>query len=108
MLLFFILLSPLYPRPINQVFAKNIFDFRYLPYVVANGVFLALLWIFLNRTLRVASASYMTMMSMMTPVILTALALVFLKESIEPIQILGAIFIISSGFVTHYLKIEKQ
>ncbi|MBU1033677.1 DMT family transporter [Patescibacteria group bacterium] len=107
-LLFFILLSPLYPASIQSVFAGNYFDFSFYPYAIGSGVFAALLWIFLNRTLKVATASYMSMMSMMTPVFVTILAITFLKEQVTPAQLFGGILIISAGFITHYMGINKK
>ncbi len=108
LLVFFVLLAPLYPEPIRRVFQVNILEIT-LPFLVAaNGFFLALLFLYLNRTLKVASASYMTMMSMITPVIVTILAVSFLKEEMKWIQIIGAVLIISSGVATHYLQIDEQ
>lgn len=108
LLLAFVLISPIYPEPVRNVFYVNIFEVRFPFLVVANGFFLALLFLYLNKTLKVASASYMTMMSMITPVIVTALAVAVLNEEMNWIQIVGAILIISSGVATHYLQIDKQ
>lgn len=100
--LLFILLSPLYPVAVSEVFQVNYFDFSYFPYVLGSGVFTALLWLYLNRTLQVATASYMTMMSMMTPVFVAILAIWLLGEVIAPAQILGGLLIIFAGIITHY------
>lgn len=107
-LIFFIFLSPLYPVEMRNVFSGNYFDFSFYPYVIGNGVFAALLWIFLNRTLKVATASYMSMMSMMTPIFVTILAITFLKEQLVPTQIFGGMLIISAGVITHFLDINKK
>lgn len=107
-LLFFVILSPLYPTPIKEVFMQNLFVSEHLGYAALNGVFAALLWIYLNRTLKVASASYMTMMSSLTPVLVTLMAIVFLREKLEPIQVLGILIIIGSGTITQLLKIDKD
>ena len=85
----------------------NLWDVRYIGYVVGSGVFTALLWIYLNRTLKVASASYMTMMSMMTSVFVAVLALAFLKETMNMSQIVGAVLTISAGVITHYSGVAK-
>jgi len=106
-LLFFILLTPFYPGPIQKMFMVNLWDVRYIGYVVGSGVFTALLWIYLNRTLKVASASYMTMMSMMTSVFVAVLALAFLKETMNMSQIVGAVLTISAGVITHYSGVAK-
>lgn len=107
-LLGFVALSPLYPQAVRKVFDVNLFNPNYLGYIALSGTLMACSWLFLNRTLKVASASYTTMVSMLTPVILSVLALVFLKETMAPIQVLGALLIILSGVATHYLKVDKH
>jgi drug/metabolite transporter (DMT)-like permease len=79
-----------------------------LPFTVGNGFFLAMTWIYLNNTLEVSSASYMTMMSMITPVIVSLLAMIFLGETLIWIQILGAGLIIMSGVVTYFSGISNE
>jgi drug/metabolite transporter (DMT)-like permease len=79
-----------------------------LPYTIGNGFFLAMTWIYLNNTLEVSSASYMTMMSMITPVIVSLLAMLFLGETMILIQILGAGLIILSGVVTYFSGIADK
>jgi uncharacterized membrane protein len=69
-----------------------------------NGACLALVWVFLNRTLEVASASYMTAMCSLTPVFVAALAIPFFGERLSLIQILGATLIVASSFIVHRLK----
>lgn len=107
-LLIFLLFSPIYPQQIQPVFNVNISNLTFLPYIIGSSLASSLLTIFLNRTLKVSSASYMSMMSMMTPVIVSAMAIILLGESMVLIQLVGAILIILSGIATHYLKIEKQ
>lgn len=107
-MLLFILAAPLYPESISSVFSVPLLDFTYIGYVILSGALTALLWLFLNRTLKVATASYMTMMSMMTPVFVSVLAIVFLGESMFLVQMIGAILIIGSGIATHFLKIGKE
>jgi drug/metabolite transporter (DMT)-like permease len=79
-----------------------------LPFTIGNGFFLAMTWIYLNNTLEVSSASYMTMMSMITPVIVSLLAMIFLGETLIWIQILGAGLIIMSGVVTYFSGISNE
>jgi drug/metabolite transporter (DMT)-like permease len=71
------------------------------PYIIGNGVLLTFTWTYLNNTLKISSASYMTMMSMITPVIVSLLAIIFLSETMVWIQILGAGIIILSAVVTY-------
>jgi drug/metabolite transporter (DMT)-like permease len=107
-LLMFIFLSPLYPVQIRSVFSANYFDFSFYPYVLGSGVLTGLLWIFLNRTLKIATASYMTMMSMMTSVFVAVLAVLLLKEQITFAQVFGGILTIIAGIITHYAGIDKK
>ncbi len=101
-------ISPIFPTATKILFQKNLLDIHLFIYVFFNSLFAVLLWIFLNRTLKIASASYMTMMSSLTPVLVALMAIVFLKESLEPIQWFGVFLIIISGFTTQILKIEKH
>jgi len=105
--LFFLALAPMYPSAVQKVFMVNPFDTKYLIYAIGSGVFTALLWIYLNRTLKIASASYMTMMSMMTSVFVAILALTFLGETMTTAQLGGAVLTILAGVVTHYAGIAK-
>ena len=106
--LFFIFLSPFYPPQIRNVFTADYFNLSFFPYVLGSGIFTALLWIFLNRTLKVATASYMTMMSMMTSVFVALLAVSFLKEQITFPQIAGGLLTIIAGVAIHYSDIDKK
>jgi len=78
-----------------------------VPYALGNGLCLAMTWTYLNRTLRISTASYMTMMSMVTPVIVSLLAMIFLHETLVWIQVVGAGMIISAGVATYFSDIAK-
>lgn len=76
------------------------FTLNAFPYALVSGITLSLAWIFLFRTLQVATASYMTLMSMATPIIVSVLAMLFLGESLVWIQIAGAgLIILSAGTI---------
>lgn len=107
-LLLFVLLSPLYHQSLQPVFNVNIFEMNQTPYVILNAVFLALVWIFANRTLKYATASYTVMMSSVTPILVALLALIFLKETIDRVQLIGILLIIASSFVTHFRKLDRH
>ncbi|MGB2963910.1 MAG: DMT family transporter [Anaerolineales bacterium] len=79
-----------------------------LPHTIGNGVLLVLTWTYLNNTLKITSASYMTMMSMITPVFVSLLAMVFLGETMVWIQIVGAGMIILSGMITYFSGISTD
>jgi len=76
-----------------------------LPYIIIVGTIGAIEIIFLNKTIQVSSASYLTMMSMVVPVITFFLGVVFLQENLNLAQILGAFLIITSGIFVEKLKI---
>lgn len=107
-LLGFILFTPLYSASVKGIFQTNYFDFSLLSYAFFNALFCVLLWIFLNRTLKIASASYMSMMASLTPVLVAFLAIIFLNESLEFIQWVGVSLIAISGIATHLLRIDKH
>lgn len=67
-----------------------------------------LLFIYLNKTLSVASASYMTMMSMLVPVIVAVFAVPFFKESLNLVQIIGAVLIVAGGIATEKMKVAHH
>jgi len=73
-----------------------------LTYALLTGFCLAMAWIFVYRTLKVSTASYLTLMSMLTPVIVSVLAIIFLGESLVWIQLIGAGLIILSGIVIYF------
>lgn len=100
--------SPIYPERVQHSLEGNYFDFSHLPLTALSAIFAVLLWVFLNRTLQIASASYMTMMSAVTPILVAVLALVFLDDSLAPIQWLGAVLIIGSSYVTQLMKVAEH
>lgn len=101
-------LSPFYPDKIRQSFQVNIWQVNQWFYVVLCGILVSVMWMFLNRTLKVATASYMTLMSMATPVFVAIISIGFLGETFLPIQYLGAGLVIISGIASHYLKFDKK
>jgi drug/metabolite transporter (DMT)-like permease len=97
-------ISLFYPRilgNLSNVLKCCTFSTAYIPYAITSGVCLALAWIYLYRTLHMATASYMTLMSMVTPIIVSVLAMVFLDERLIGIQVVGAGIIILSGAATY-------
>ncbi len=82
--------------PLEDILGCCVLPARVFPYAALSGTGLALTWIFLFRTLKVASASYMTLVSMLTPVLVSVLAVVFLGERLEPVQVAGVGMILLS------------
>jgi uncharacterized membrane protein len=85
----------------NRVLSCCAFSWQDIPYGLVSGFCLAMAWIYLYRTLKVASSSYMTLMSMLTPVIVSLLAMVFLGETLLWVQLLGAGMIILGGVMIY-------
>jgi drug/metabolite transporter (DMT)-like permease len=96
---------PITSNNLDQMMACCSISISYLPYALGSGFSLAMAWLFLNRTLKIATASYMTMMSMVTPVIVGLLAFIFLGETLVWVQLIGAMMIILSGVVIYFSDI---
>lgn len=88
----------------TPAFGDEIFDASFTGHAALNGACLVLVWVFLNRTLEVASASYMTAMCSITPVFVAALAIPFFGDRLSLIQILGAMLIVASSFIVQRLR----
>ncbi|MHC1604425.1 MAG: DMT family transporter [Candidatus Methanofastidiosia archaeon] len=89
-------------------FDPGFYIMKYPILVISTGVSLALTQLFLNKTLAVTTVSYMSMMSMITPVLVTIIGLVFLKESVFFLQFVGGILIIVSSVLIHRRDIWKH
>lgn len=94
-------LLPSLPGNFSDVFICCNFRPEFLPYALGSGISLALAWIYLYRTLHIATASYMTLMSMATPLLVSILAMTFLDERLIFVQIIGAGMIILAGVVIY-------
>jgi drug/metabolite transporter (DMT)-like permease len=81
------------------------FSPTHVPYALGSGFFLGMAWIYLYRTLHVATASYMTLMSMATPVIVSVLAIAFLDEKLILVQAIGGGLIILSAVAIYFSDI---
>ena len=93
---------------LNQVLSCCKSPAGVFPYIFGNGILLSFTWTYLNNTLKISSASYMTMMSMVTPVFVSLLAMVFLGERMVGTQIVGAGMIILSGVITYFSGISTD
>ena len=77
-------------------------------YTLLAGIFLALTWIFLSRSLKLGTASYMTMMSTLTPIIVSILAVLLLGEQMTASQIFGSGLILLAGVLIFFSDIAYQ
>lgn len=100
----FWLLSPFYSPALQNTFHVNLFEVRQPFFVVINALFITLDWLFVNRTLKISSASYASIIPSITPIMVTLLAIVFLNERITMIQSIGILLIIASGFIAQCLQ----
>lgn len=87
---------------------QPLLSFNYLLPVIFVGFLQALCLIFLNKTYSVASVSYATMMSMITPVIVAIIAYPLFGERLTLIQSLGALAIVSGGILTQVKKVAHH
>ncbi|OGV91348.1 hypothetical protein A2783_05235 [Microgenomates group bacterium RIFCSPHIGHO2_01_FULL_45_11] len=94
--------------PVAFLVAGSIFSTVLLFPVLLASFFQALLYVYLNKTLAVASASYMTMMSSMVPVIVTIFAMPLFSERLTIVQALGAGLILLGGIATQKTKIAHH
>jgi len=66
---------------------------------------MAMLMILIYKTLRITSVSYLSMMSMVTPIVVTILGVLFLDEHFSVVQAIGGFLIIASGACIHMRNI---
>ncbi len=74
-------------------------------YLLIASVFNTMVAITLSRSLAISSAGYLTMMSMMVPVINSVLGAAFLHESLSLVQVIGGLLIIVSGVAVHQYEV---
>jgi DME family drug/metabolite transporter len=79
---------------------ESVLNITMIDFVILIAFLQAGVYIFLNKVLSVASASYMTMMSMITPVTVAIFAIPLFQESLNLVQWMGAGLIVFSGVMT--------
>ncbi len=84
------------------------FNSELLSLIILSSLFQSIIYIYLNKSLSVASASYTTIMSMAVPVIVLLISVVFLKESFILPQIFGAVLIVGAGIMTQKTKVAHH
>lgn len=100
--------SSFYPPAIRQIFQENIFVIHQPIYVILNGIIVTFVWLFFNRMLKISSASYNVIVSSIAPIMVALLALIFLNESINRIQLIGVFLILAPSFIAQYLKFDRH
>lgn len=77
----------------------------HVPLVIITGILLAMMQLLLYKTLQNTTACYLSMMSMLTPLLVMALGLVVLDEKLHAIQAIGGLIIVCSGIFIHRIEI---
>ena len=85
----------------NPFFSPEFFSFLFL-----NGISIALLMYATNKTIEYSSPSYLSMMSMIVPVIVTVFGVTIFGETIGIYQIVGEVIIIVSGIVLEKRRVK--
>jgi len=83
----------------------NVWEIKEGWIVIITGATTFALGLSINKAVSLSSASYVTMMSMVVPVIVATLGVTFLNESVNSFQVIGGVLIIISGVMTHKLKV---
>ena len=104
--LVFLLLASTFRPAARGMLGETIWETQGSIPIALSGVAIALCWIFLNRTLRVASASYLTMMSMITPAIVAIVGFVLLGETLNPVQMWGGVAIAAGSAIVHFGRVR--
>lgn len=94
--------------PFAFITANSIFSSTHFAPIFLTSLSQTLLFIYLNKTLSVASASYMTMMSMMVPAIVAIVAVPVFRENLNLPQIIGAGLILLSGVAMEKMKVAHH
>lgn len=115
-------LKPLAGLPVITLFAVAIFitmpqsippraswfNLPILGYSILAGILLALTWLYLSRSLKEGTASYMTMLSTLTPVLVSVLAVILLGERVTAIQVLGGGMVVNAGVWVYFSDIAYR
>ena len=67
---------------------------RYLPYSILGGILVFLLFYFLYKALEITTPSYISMIGMSFSIFTAILAYIFLDQTLDYVQLIGAFFIL--------------
>jgi drug/metabolite transporter (DMT)-like permease len=71
------------------------------PLVIPIGIISSVIAIYINKTVKESSASFTVLYSMIVPLLVSILGILFLKETINLIQAVGGLLIILSGYLIY-------
>jgi drug/metabolite transporter (DMT)-like permease len=91
--------ASLFILPFVPFIATRTFNLKTLLIVILAGFIAFLSLTFLNKTLQNATASYVSMMSMITPLLVAIMAFAILGEGMNMHQLIGGVLIISSAML---------
>ncbi len=89
---------------IGLLLKVNFFPTNGFIFVFLAGLTEALVILFMNKTIRIASVTYYAMMMMLLPIVNGFLGIIFLHELLNSIQIFGGVILIISGILVQRLK----
>ncbi len=81
----------------SLIFLRNLIPNVPFLYLIIAGIISGIADLFLMKTIDISSVSYLSMMSVITPIIVSVISFLFLKESFTIIQAIGGIIIIISS-----------
>jgi drug/metabolite transporter (DMT)-like permease len=77
----------------------------HLPLILVGSVFYFGLIMFRNRAYQVSSASFVTMVFALSPLIVCLLSFIFLHETLQPLQLVGGLLMVGATIFVERLKI---
>ncbi len=77
-------------------------------FLLPKGIIIAVYLYFINKTIEHSSPTYLSMRSMLVPVIVLVMGIVFLRESLGVFQAIGGVIIIGSGFLLEYFRSKEK
>jgi len=90
---------------LSIVLKVNIFSSKAFLFVFLVGLINSLLILFQNKAMHISSLSYYAMMTSLAPIINVFLGFLFLKETINLIQMIGGIILLLSGLFLQRLRV---
>jgi drug/metabolite transporter (DMT)-like permease len=97
--------SAFFALVLSIILKINIFSLKAILFVFLVGLLNSLLLLFHSKTIEISNLTYYVMMTMLAPIINIFLGFLFLRETINLIQIIGGIVLLLSGFLVQKLKV---
>jgi len=105
---FRLLFASLFALGFALIIGSDIFNFEYPILTILGGISTGIQMILITRALQVTTVSYVTMMTMLTPVLVAFLGIIMLGEILNIYHVLGGIIIIISGILISKTDIHSD